>query len=331
MSLVAQRQGGSDGISSRLSTVEEDGPLVRLDDVIRLFDLKAAELVDDAEQKDNLACPFWKHNPARYKHVKNVCTMGKGFKDLGKLTEHIRRVHCLRFGCENCKMRFTKSRVEEVDEEKRKHMEKCKKPKVKLTDSEPEWMDETQDDEYRRLNFQKDKGNPDQCYSKICRALWGDSQNAIQGPHHTPGFQLAVLQWDYVTSLRQLPSHGNVEAPQPRQEMATIASAAPVHFNQHVDPTFLSQLNLLSGNEPFYRGQHKKDSGVWSWDHTSDNQTNLMKPSADFSFDNEPARDSPAPAQTESDYAGAWTNMTVLDGNSQFDFNMDVDNDEEIL
>ncbi|XXH00526.1 hypothetical protein Hte_006873 [Hypoxylon texense] len=286
---------------------KEVGPLARLDEVIQLFDLKAGELVDDAEQKDYLACPFWKHNPTRYKHVKNVCTMGKGFKDLGKLT------------------------VEEVDEEKRKHMEKCKRPKVKLADSDPEWMDEAQDEEYRRLNFQKDKGNPVQCYSKICRALWGDSQNAILGPYHTPGFQLAVLRWEFVTALGQLSGHGNLQAPQPRQETAPIAGEGPIHFNQHVDPTLLSQLNLLSGNEPFYRGQHKKDSGVWSWDHTSDNQPNLMKPPPEFPFDNEPARDSPALAQTDSDYAGAWTNMAVTDGASAFDLDMDVDNEEDIL
>lgn len=91
-------------------------------------------------------------------------------------------MHCLRFGCENCRTRFTKSKVEEIDEEKRKHVERCKKPKVKLTDSDPEWMNETQDEEYRHLNFQRVKGHPDQCYLKICRALWGDSQNAIAGP-----------------------------------------------------------------------------------------------------------------------------------------------------
>ncbi|KAI1771913.1 hypothetical protein F4818DRAFT_428253 [Hypoxylon cercidicola] len=328
MSLVAQRLGGNDGMSSRLSTVDEGGPLARLGDVVRLFDTKASELADDTEQKDYLACPFWKHNPARYKHVKNVCTMGKGFKDLGKLTEHIRRVHCLRFGCENCKMRFTKSRVEEVDEEKRKHMEICKTPKGKLTDSEPEWMDETQDEEYRRLNFQKDKGNPAQCYSKICRALWGDSKNEIQGPYHTPGFQLAVLRWGFITELEQLSGQRNLEALQQVQETVTLASAGPALVNQHVDPTLLLQLDQLSGHEPFYRGQHRKDSGVWSWDHTSENQPNLMKlPQPDFyPYDSEPARDSPALAQTESDYAGTWSNIPVPDGTSPFD----LDNDEDI-
>lgn len=96
--------------------------------------------------------------------------------------EHIRRVHALRFGCEKCGLRFTKCRVEEVDDEKRRHVVHCTKPKVKLPDSEPEWMDKSQDENYRELNFQKDKGGPESCWHKICRALWGpDSKNAIEG------------------------------------------------------------------------------------------------------------------------------------------------------
>ncbi|KAI1768060.1 hypothetical protein GGR53DRAFT_462812 [Hypoxylon sp. FL1150] len=327
-SVAAEGLGGSDGISNRLSTVGESCQLAPLD-VIRLFDTNAAELVDDEEQKDYLACPFWKHNPSRYKHVKNVCTMGKGFKDLGKLTEHIRRVHCLRFGCEKCKTRFTKSRVDEVEEEKHKHMAKCTKSK-ELTDSDPEWMDETQDEEYGRLNFKRDKSNSLRCYSKICRALWGDSENAIAGPYHTPGFQLAVLRWRFFSDLEQLLGQRNPVIFQQRQEAAAVAGATPTPFNQHVDPTLLSQLNQLGGNEPFYRGQHRKDSGVYSWDHTSDNQPNYIKLPllpTDFSFDRGSARDSPGLAQTESNFAGAWMGP---DGISPSHLDMDVDNEEDI-
>lgn len=324
MALTRQGADKSDGISNPLSTVEGKS-LICLDDVIRLFN-NAAELTYDPENKDNLACPFWKHNPTRYRRVNNACTTGVGFKDLGKLTEHIRRVHCLRFGCEKCRVRFNRCKIEDIDEEKRKHVAKCTKLEVELPDSEPEWMDESQDGQYRRLNFMRDKGKPVQCYEKICCALWGtDFKNPIPGPYHLPGFQVTVLRLGFATGLKQLNvQKKSEEAYQTRQGIAT---ATPALVVQHIDPMLLSQQalrDLSTGPEPFFRGKHRKDSGVWSWDHSSENQPGVSKHPLDLPYDTEDMEeDDEISEQLDSDYnkTGAWTNATVPDGtlNSELD------------
>ncbi|KAI1414361.1 hypothetical protein F5Y13DRAFT_178982 [Hypoxylon sp. FL1857] len=324
------RQSESNGALDASSTPSRKGSVVPLDEFVEVFDDEAAGLTHD-EHKDYLACPFWKHDPTRYIYVKNSCTEGVGFKDIGKLTEHIKRVHCLWNGCEKCRKRFNQCRMEEVDEEKRKHMANCTKPEKELTDSDAEWMNEVQDAEYRRLNFQRDKGNPSDSYRKICRALWGsDYQNAIPEPYHLPGFQLSVFRWRFMKRLEQLPQQKEPEESYQNMEVDTVTTT-PVLMVQNHDPMLSQQAlhHLSNATEPFYRGQHRKDSGVWSWDHSSENQLAFAKPTfLDAPYDDEEAEEhDQTPAQMESNYdaAGAWTNLPPLNECSQLELDRDFD------
>ncbi|OTA67781.1 hypothetical protein K449DRAFT_419519 [Hypoxylon sp. EC38] len=327
------RPGGSAGAADALPTLGRTGAVVSLDKVVGIFEKVAGELGHDEEHKDYLACPFWKHNPNRYIHVKSSCTEGLGFKDIGKLTEHIKRVHCLWNGCERCRKRFNSCRMEDVDEEKRKHMANCTKLERKLTDADPEWMDEAQDAEFRPLNFQRDKGDPSHCYRKICCALWGpDYQNVFPDPYHQPGFMLSIFPWKYMQQLEQLQLQNNPEDSYQDMRQDTVTTT-PTLMAQNHDPMLSQQAlhHLSSAPEPFYRGQHRKDSGVWSWDYSSENQPAFTKPSMllGSSYDDDEAEgDDPIPAQMESNYgaAGAWSNSTVPSEFSQF---LDKDIEEE--
>ncbi|KAI1391404.1 uncharacterized protein F4822DRAFT_427253 [Hypoxylon trugodes] len=322
MSAKRQRSCGSNGSFDCPTNGARGGDAVPLNEVIRLFEIKTTILTQDDEHKDYLACPFWKHDPNRYLHVKNSCTDGVGFKDIGKLTEHIKRVHCLWNGCERCRKRFNKYKITEADEVKRKHMETCEALKKELTDADAEWMNEAQDEKYRLLNFQKDKGDSDRCYKKICFALWGSIKNAIEGPYHLPGFQVSVLRWQFLEALKSLQA---VEIHQ--QGAITPASALAV------DPMLLSQQalhDLSSGPPPFYRGQHRKDSGVWSWDPSSENQPNYNKPTFDLAPDGDESEDDTPMLEggnSNMDKAGTWTSSAENFGTGYGEFEKDADED----
>ncbi|KAI8960147.1 hypothetical protein F5Y11DRAFT_330931 [Daldinia sp. FL1419] len=237
---------------------------VPLVNIVDLVNSTVSEVTDDEEHKEHLACPFWKHNPGRYLRVKNSCTSGCGFKNIGKLTEHIKRVHCLWNGCENCRVRFNKAKKEEVDEVKKNHMARCRQPTKNLTESDAEWMSNDQDEAYGRLNFQRDKGDFRQCYDKICRALWGHSPNEILEPYHLPGFEISVFRWKFMKNL-ELYRQRIIGAQHPDARQAVITAPSSPLF-KNVDPALLSnQLSHLpNGPIPFFRGQRRKDSGVYS-------------------------------------------------------------------
>lgn len=46
------------------------------------------------------ACPFCKHEPAKYKNVKTCC--GPGWLDVHRVKEHLYRRHCLKSACPRC-------------------------------------------------------------------------------------------------------------------------------------------------------------------------------------------------------------------------------------
>ncbi|KAI1084179.1 hypothetical protein F5B20DRAFT_287141 [Whalleya microplaca] len=255
-----------------------------------------------------LACPCWKHEPTRYQHVHKACTQGVGFKDIGKLMEHIRRVHSLSFGCENCRCRFNKCTIENIDQEKEKHLAKCSGPRKELTDADPEWLNKEQDTAFRQLNFQKDKGAPDQCFDKICHALWGTNSmmNPIQGAYHQPGFQLSLLRHSVCPTLHNQPCEGLTKGSQNRDLPATPLEAQ----STCIDPILLRQLS--SGPKPFYREQSHEDhddSGVYSYDQD------------EFSYlENEVRNNVATLPQGDLAYSGMCTDTLEFDDNSDIEF-----------
>ncbi|OTA98429.1 hypothetical protein M426DRAFT_17435 [Hypoxylon sp. CI-4A] len=270
MSLKRQRPCSSDGDSGLALLGQELSTVVAKKKVLELLNNQVDKVGHDEEHKDYLACPFWKHNPTRYLHVKSSCTGGVGFKDIGKLTEHIRRVHCLWNGCEKCRRRFNNRNKGTVGEEKRNHMKTCVAPK-ELTNTEAEWMTAAQDAEYQQLNFQKDKGDPKECYKKICCALWGPNcQNAIPSPYHSPGFQISFFYRGILKGLALMEQEKDSD--KTGQDAKSDPTAqAPVVIVQHpgpIDPMLSRQTlsDLSNGPEPFYRGRDQEDSGVWSRD-----------------------------------------------------------------
>ncbi|OCK87222.1 uncharacterized protein K441DRAFT_359658 [Cenococcum geophilum 1.58] len=66
--------------------------------------ISAADL-PESQNSRRLACPFSKHNPARYRDVHSACTVPPGFLDVKSFMEHLKRCHApLR--CQTCKIRF---------------------------------------------------------------------------------------------------------------------------------------------------------------------------------------------------------------------------------
>ncbi|KAI0009555.1 hypothetical protein F4779DRAFT_581561 [Xylariaceae sp. FL0662B] len=295
------------------SPMAQGGQCNGLEDVLSgIINEHIAQISYKKEYEDYLACPCWKHNPLRYRHVHKACTQGVGFKDIGKLMEHIRRVHSLSFGCENCRLRFNKCTIENIDKEKENHMAKCKGPRKELTDAEPEWLSKEQDTAFRQLNFQRDKGTPSQCFDKICHALWGtNSVNVIPGACHQPGFQLSLLRHSICSTLRKQALEEMMRGPQDR------ALPAGPPETQSIDPRLLQQglRDLSSGPKPFYREQpHEdhEDSGIFSYD-----------PENEFAYqENDPDRDISALPREDLDYVttGMCIGPLEFDGNSDIEF-----------
>ncbi|KAI1799439.1 hypothetical protein F4811DRAFT_98462 [Daldinia bambusicola] len=300
-----------------------------LTDIVTLLNSKISQLTHDEEHKEYLACPFWKHSPARYILVKCSCTDGFGFKNIGKLMEHIKRVHCLWNGCEKCRKRFNKAKKEEVDEVKRTHMIDCTQPPKELTDSDAEWMSKDQDEAYGQLNFQKNKASPTQCYEKICRALWGDANMEISEPYHHPGFQMSVLRWEFIKDLPSLCRQKSIETPRPdaRQE---VAAAALSPSTQHIDPTFLSARTLddvSNAPPPFYRAQ-RRNSDIYSWDLSE--PTIAEPPLPSFLYDDKHGDCNLERTHNDFDYntLGAWTGAAERHEDPYGQFDRDADGED---
>ncbi|WQF84457.1 hypothetical protein CDEST_09471 [Colletotrichum destructivum] len=80
---------------------------------------------DNVDEKSvNLACPLFIRDPASFTHVRNSCTDGNIKGGIGKLIEHIKRVH-LRTDkqCHNCGVRFSSKPAES----KSSHSRNCTK------------------------------------------------------------------------------------------------------------------------------------------------------------------------------------------------------------
>ncbi|TQN63740.1 hypothetical protein CSHISOI_11670 [Colletotrichum shisoi] len=80
---------------------------------------------DNVDEKGvNLACPLFIRDPASFTHVRNSCTDGNIKGGIGKLIEHIKRVH-LRTDkqCHNCGVRFSSKPAES----KSSHSRNCTK------------------------------------------------------------------------------------------------------------------------------------------------------------------------------------------------------------
>ncbi|KXJ96993.1 hypothetical protein Micbo1qcDRAFT_4725 [Microdochium bolleyi] len=170
------------------------------------------------EHKDNIACPFPKHNPDRYTHVRESCTIGWGFSDTGKLNEHIRRVHTRSFGCLRCGHRFTNISKPKLSEAKAAH--KCSKETTAGKEFKPdprfgpEWLDERQEAAYFDLNFARGNSSeaPQVVFERIFNALWPEvPQKDIPSHLHMPGFFQATHK------VEQMRQEMNRQAKQLRQ------------------------------------------------------------------------------------------------------------------
>lgn len=75
------------------------------------------------------ACPFCKHNPAKYKHVKTCC--GPGWEDVHRVKEHVYRKHSSKNYCQRCMEHFDS---EQLLQEHCQSEKPCKLVKNKVAD-----------------------------------------------------------------------------------------------------------------------------------------------------------------------------------------------------
>ncbi|KAK7985049.1 hypothetical protein PG988_002671 [Apiospora saccharicola] len=164
-----------------------------------------------AQDSDNLACPFVKHNPGRYAYVVNSCTE-TGFKDVGSLRDHIKRVHSRKYGCTECYSHRFNCGKKQLGQAKQKHQgaKECKESKKKLDErkesSEPEWMTEAQEREYETLDLRRVRlDNLKESFREIYTHLWPESKADVSTiPTHCygPGFLVSTFVIDQI--LEQL-------------------------------------------------------------------------------------------------------------------------------
>ncbi|KAK8122301.1 hypothetical protein PG984_010971 [Apiospora sp. TS-2023a] len=164
-----------------------------------------------AQDSDNLACPFVKHDPGRYAYVVNSCTE-TGFKDVGSLRDHIKRVHSRKYGCTECYSHRFNCGKKQLGQAKQKHQgqKECKESKKKLDErkdaSEPEWMTEAQEREYETLDLRRVRlDNLKESFREIYTHLWPESKADVSTiPTHCygPGFLVSTFVIDQI--LEQL-------------------------------------------------------------------------------------------------------------------------------
>ncbi|KAK6820643.1 hypothetical protein PG995_003705 [Apiospora arundinis] len=152
-----------------------------------------------AQDSNSLACPFLKHDPKRYAYVKNSCTE-TGFKDVGSLRDHIKRVHSRKFGCTECFTHRFNCAKKKLNATKVKHQsqDECRdltKKRVEngITAAEPvEWMSEEQEREYEKLDLRKTRqSTPEESFREIYTHLWpesNDDESSIPDYRHESGF-----------------------------------------------------------------------------------------------------------------------------------------------
>ncbi|KAI5867228.1 hypothetical protein GGS23DRAFT_166654 [Durotheca rogersii] len=308
--------------ASGTPVIEADSkPLHSSADILKLLET-TVETMSNTNIDENLACPFWKHNPLRYKLVNNACTDGIGFKDIGKLMEHMRRVHSGRFGCPKCRKRFTKCKIEDVDREKAKHNCCSAERDETSKDHEPEWMDKDQEAKFQRLNFQRDKGPPQECWNKICEALFGrDSVNQITGHNHAPGYHVSLCVFLLERGLRKATE---IKMKECGEEMRNIVGPPASSYPQSINPVALSEKTIAGlpvGPPPFYRGQSYVDSGLGTepWgtlDPGKDCEGEMFPPS--------PIIDSISHNFGLYVNTGAWTQNETRDTPSDYQFHNDM-------
>ncbi|KAL5315647.1 hypothetical protein ACEPPN_016517 [Leptodophora sp. 'Broadleaf-Isolate-01'] len=130
------------------------------------------------QYSEYFACPFAKHCPSRYHHINNACTVPRGFKDIGKLNEHIKRIHSLQYGCLICKKRFQEAKKETIKEIKATHQNASGECTAReFTRSDPEWL--TQEQEVRFLAWEEQgskNGSGGDKWQRIYQSIFGDEE-----------------------------------------------------------------------------------------------------------------------------------------------------------
>jgi hypothetical protein len=143
------------------------------------------------ERAEELACPFVKHNPEAYKHVRNSCTTS-GFSSISTLREHIRRVHLLKYSCRRCNNRFTGPDAKfarwKQDHECRANRKPRQRPEVEL-------MTEQQDEDFLGLEFRSTGLTSGEAFERIYLKLWPETPEAdIPDGYFWPGFLFSLPQ-----------------------------------------------------------------------------------------------------------------------------------------
>ncbi|KAK4656270.1 hypothetical protein QC762_309840 [Podospora pseudocomata] len=87
------------------------------------------KLKQDPAAGRRFACPFFKHNAAKYKHVKTCC--GPGWKDVHRVKEHLYRRHSAKNSCARC---FEQFEDEAALKDHQRSEEPCKLEKHNIPD-----------------------------------------------------------------------------------------------------------------------------------------------------------------------------------------------------
>ncbi|KAK8851538.1 hypothetical protein PGQ11_014017 [Apiospora arundinis] len=203
----------------------------------------------------NLACPFLKHDPGRYASVINSCTI-TGFKDVGSLRDHIKRVHSRKFGCTECFNHRFNCAKGKLKAAKIKHqaLEECKESKTKREKSTEadvdtaEWMSEEQERDYEILDLRKARqNNLKESFREIYTHLWPESKE-IPDYSYGSGFIISmpvieqVLEKMTLGPTGILSSTGFLNQHSSSYEQGTMAEPEPEE-----DPTPQEQQEELSG------------------------------------------------------------------------------------
>jgi len=175
-----------------------------------------------SKYKCYLACPFSKHDPDLYMSVNNVCTVPPGFKDIGDLNYHIKRVHSLELGCILCKSRFTQSKKRngqsKDDALKQAKLNHACEPRD-FVDEDPQWM--TQEQEKRLAKWKEGKAQEGGAKSwvKIYMCLFKATKKDVPSPYYDYFIPSHLLSNSATPVMYQPPIETSDPAPSFTQSM----------------------------------------------------------------------------------------------------------------
>ncbi|KAF2427684.1 hypothetical protein EJ08DRAFT_735913 [Tothia fuscella] len=134
-------------------------------------------LADSSPQR--LACPFSKHNPPRYEHVR-ACKDPLGFADPARVMEHCKKIHSSQYNCCICQKKYDGTSKAQIERSRVAHekSECCRQQDF----TRPEFMTSEQEKIFDRSEIQNGSKCAEEKWHLIYKYLFPYTEQFDQPP-----------------------------------------------------------------------------------------------------------------------------------------------------